>query len=112
MELLEDDGWGAQEKWDGKRLTLKAERTPTGGLDISAGNKQGMLSDFPTTYAVALSDYRKDLLVLDGESIGDIYHVFDILNEAGNDLQCKEYDERHRILAVCWIPSRAARSGW
>ena len=90
--LLHDPNWCMQEKFDGRRLLLCKEEAAIHGL-----NKKGSLLGLPEPVfqAARLFDGR---CVLDGESIGDNYHAFDILMLDGVEVQSWAY--RDRLIAL------------
>jgi bifunctional non-homologous end joining protein LigD len=90
--LIEDDNWCGQEKHDGKHLLLRKE-----GAAIHGINKKGHLVGLPSPVCVAAHGFKQDF-ILDGESIGEHLHVFDILMLDGEDLRSHGY--RHRLTAL------------
>ncbi len=75
---LHNDNWCAQEKFDGKRLLLRKT-----GDALTAVNRDGLSVGFPQAYASALVTVPGDF-VLDGESVGETFYAFDLLeNETG-----------------------------
>jgi bifunctional non-homologous end joining protein LigD len=74
-ELLGDDGWVLQEKHDGERLiVVKADGAITGV------NKKGLTRPIPQEVHDAYGKYPDG--VYDGELVGSVHHVFDLI-EAG-----------------------------
>lgn len=73
--LLADDEWCLQEKMDGERRLI----SKVNGEWIG-GNKKGVIVSLPAPLINALSrgGFPEDS-VLDGEIIGDVYHVFDVI---------------------------------
>lgn len=86
--LIEDDNWCGQEKHDGKHLLLRKEGAAIHGL-----NKRGHLIGLPSPVCVAAHGFKQDF-ILDGESIGEHLHVFDILMLDGEDLRSLGYHQR------------------
>ena len=86
--LLHDPNWCMQEKFDGRRLLLCKEDVAIHGL-----NKKGNLIGLPEPVfqAARLFDGR---CVLDGESIGDSFYCFDILQLDGVDIRGWVYRDR------------------
>src|ERR1043165_2720401 len=68
--LIENDGWCAQEKFDGKRLLVRKQ-----GAAIEGINKQGVITGLSKPLFQVIRQYGADV-VLDSESIGDTFHVF------------------------------------
>jgi bifunctional non-homologous end joining protein LigD len=92
---LTDDGWCAQEKFDGKRMLLRKA-----GAEVIAANRDGLSIGYPQAYAGALTNVPGSF-VLDGESVGEVFYAFDLLeNEAG--------DMRHMPYRVRLIGLQAA----
>lgn len=91
--ILGDDRYCAQEKFDGKHLLIRKC-----GEQLDGINKKGLLTGLPQTIANELRQYPGSV-VTDGESIGDDYHVFDLLELDGMDLRHLPYRERYSRLA-------------
>ena len=89
---LTNDNWYAQEKFDGKRMTIKKNSS-----EIVAANKKGLTIGFPDTMASELSALKIDFVV-DGEAIGETFHAFDILQHSTDDLRQQPYIHRLDIL--------------
>jgi bifunctional non-homologous end joining protein LigD len=85
--LLNND-WGAQEKYDGKRMTIQKAAA------IIAANKKGLSIGFPDAIASGLSVIR-EAFVTDGEAIGDRLFAFDLLEHNGVDLRNDPYINRY-----------------
>lgn len=73
---LSDEAWGAQEKQNGKHIIAKIQ----GGV-VTAYNKSGLACPIPVIVQEALGTLKNDH-VLDGELVGEIYHVFDVIESA------------------------------
>ena len=90
--LTSNPSWGMQEKKDGKRLLIRKEADVIEGI-----NKKGLVVSVPESVvktAAALSGH----FVLDGESIGDYLHAFDLLFLNGRDLRGEPYNRRYSAL--------------
>ncbi len=83
--LLRDDNYCAQEKFDGRHLLVRKQDDNLEGI-----NKKGFIVGLPQTVA---NDLRKlsDSFIPDGESIGDNYHAFDLLEHNGDNLRPLPY---------------------
>lgn len=93
-----------QSKLDGKRILL--HRNHEG---IFATNRKGLRCGIPENIVEQASKiYRSGSFILDGELVGDQYHVFDILLLDGNDLRNESYHTRQAQLLtfVAGTPSR------
>ena len=98
QRLLRDNLHVAQEKFDGRRLLLRKEGAAVDGI-----NRKGLLVGLPETVFHAFYHFPVDC-VLDGESIGDVFHAFDILHLAGRDIRARTY--RNRLLALIDLLAR------
>ena len=85
---LEDGRWCAQEKFDGRRMLLRKS-----GTEIVAANRQGLCIGLPQAVATQLAA-RAGEFVLDGESVGDTFFAFDLLENAAGDRRRLPYEAR------------------
>ena len=83
--LLLDDDYCAQEKFDGRHLLIRKQDE-----DIEGINKKGLLAGLPATVSDDIRNLRGSFIP-DGESIGDDYHVFDLLELKGENLRPLPY---------------------
>ena len=90
--LTSNPSWGMQEKKDGKRLLIRKE-----GNVIEGINKKGLVVGVPETVVKTAQALPGDF-VMDGESIGDYLHAFDLLSLNGEDLRPKPYRQRYIAL--------------
>lgn len=88
VRLIDDDSYVLQEKHDGERTLLIKEA----GQVIFA-NRQGM-TKAATPSILAEAAVIPDGTVLDGESIGETFHVFDIIKLEGANLGAWSYGIR------------------
>ena len=86
--LLRDNAYCAQEKFDGRHLLVRKQDE-----DIEGINKKGLLAGLPATVVQDLRQLSGSFIT-DGESIGDDYHVFDLLEYNGTNLRSLSYGER------------------
>ncbi len=91
--LLHDDGYCAQEKFDGRHLLVRKQDDHVEGI-----NKKGVLTGLPQTVS---DDLRRlpGSFIPDGESVGDEYHVFDLLELNGENVRPLPYRTRLARLA-------------
>lgn len=93
--LTLDDSYGAQEKYDGKRMLLHAERGT-----VVAINRKGLTCGFPDsimrTMIAAHAQYGE--LLLDGEAVGDTLFAFDILRFGKMNAAIMPFQDRHQLL--------------
>lgn len=85
---LTNDNWTAQEKFNGKRMSVKKSN-----LEIFAANKKGQKVGFPDAIAKAVATFSSSFLA-DGEAIGERLHAFDLLELNGTDLRPYAYSDR------------------
>ena len=72
-ELIADDAWGAEPKLNGKRIALNIQDGQTTGV-----NRRGLECPIPKEIQGAFTGVR-GTAVVDGELVGDTYHLFDCL---------------------------------
>jgi bifunctional non-homologous end joining protein LigD len=72
-KYVRDPAWGAQPKLNGKRIIARIRAGKVDGI-----NRRGLLCPIPKALETALSALKNDH-TLDGELVGDIYHVFDVI---------------------------------
>ena len=108
--LIKDDDWCAQEKLNGKRIMLRITKDKVTGI-----NKRGLECPIPEAFQKAF----KNLVIpyeVDGELIGDVYYVFDVISEGNGDYGKKQaYGVRLEAINflvttihddhVCWVPA-------
>jgi len=83
--LLRDDNYCAQEKFDGKHLLVRKQDN-----DLEGINKKGFVVGLPQTVANEVRSVPGSFIP-DGESIGDDYHAFDLLEYNGENLRSLPY---------------------
>jgi bifunctional non-homologous end joining protein LigD len=91
--LLRDDNYCAQEKFDGRHLLVRKQDESIEGI-----NKKGFIVGLPETIAKEFSTMSGSLIP-DGESVGDDYHTFDLLELNGENLRSLPYRTRFSLLA-------------
>jgi bifunctional non-homologous end joining protein LigD len=97
-ELFKDDAWIMQPKADGKRILIER------GDGIFSGiNRRGMYVPMPDPVGKLLETLPGEF-VLDGEMIGDTYHLFDLLKFNAHDLTKMAYDSRLLLLETLIKP--------
>lgn len=92
--LLDSPLWAMQEKFNGERRPVIAS-----AKGITGANRKGLSVPLPQPIHDALAQIGR--IVLDSEQVGDVLHVFDILEHAGEDLRALPYEARlARMYAV------------
>ncbi|MEI6072936.1 MAG: WGR domain-containing protein [Verrucomicrobiae bacterium] len=86
--LLKDNGFYLQPKHDGKRLLVLKK-----GEDITGINRRGIECGIPESIRMAAMVLPGDFLI-DGEAMGEMLHVFDILEVGGSDIRAIPYRDR------------------
>jgi len=92
--VVADPLWVMQEKLDGRRLMLRK----VGGT-VEGINKLGLVINVAAPIAAAAQTIPGDF-VLDGEAIGDRFHVFDMLSHDGTELREQPYSARYGALTA------------
>jgi len=87
--LLSDKRYCLQEKHDGRRLMIRKS-----GDEITGINRRGLVVSVPTAIREAVDKLPVDVL-LDGEVVGETYHVFDLLELKGHDIRQQGYLSRY-----------------
>ncbi|BDS08535.1 hypothetical protein NT6N_35750 [Oceaniferula spumae] len=97
--LLTDKRYCLQEKHDGRRLMIRKT-----GNQITGINRRGLVVSIPNTIRQAVDKLPVDVL-LDGEVVGETYHVFDLLELKGHDIRHKGYLSRHAGIVALLPPN-------
>jgi bifunctional non-homologous end joining protein LigD len=100
--LLRDDNYCAQEKFDGRHLLVRKQDESIEGI-----NKKGFIVGLPETVATEIRTMSGSLIP-DGESVGDDYHAFDLLELNGENLRSMPYRTRFSMLADLLLLSDSA----
>jgi bifunctional non-homologous end joining protein LigD len=97
--LLHDDDYCTQEKFDGRHILVRKQDGHIEGI-----NKKGLLVGLPETVS---NDIRNlpGSFIPDGESIGDDYHAFDLLELNGENLRPLPYRARLERLVSLLLSS-------
>jgi bifunctional non-homologous end joining protein LigD len=90
--LLRDDDYCAQEKFDGRHLLIRKQDDHIEGI-----NKKGFLVGLPETVSNDIGTLPGSFIP-DGESVGDDYHAFDLLEWNGENLRPLPYRKRRAYL--------------
>jgi len=85
-----------QEKFDGRRMML--QKLPNG--TIQAINRKGLIVGFPAVIQEAATAIDANSFILDGEAVGEIYHVFDCLEINGHDITGDSYVGRYKAARI------------
>jgi bifunctional non-homologous end joining protein LigD len=101
--LLKDNGFYLQPKHDGKRLLLHKK-----GEDVTGINRRGIECGIPESIRVAAMALPGDFLI-DGEAVGDMLHVFDILELEQSDIRAIPY--RDRLVKLLNLLASAQQTG-
>ncbi|OGV64618.1 MAG: hypothetical protein A3K19_29775 [Lentisphaerae bacterium RIFOXYB12_FULL_65_16] len=95
---LDSARYAMQEKHDGRRMLARKD-----GNNISGINRLGLTVALPLPVAEAVGRIPCDC-VLDGEAVGDVLHVFDLLQAGEADLRGQPYIQRLAELARLAMP--------
>lgn len=96
-QLIGDDTWAAQEKFDGKRVLIECAQGQATGI-----NRKGRTCGLPAQVAASAIEFARLYgdSILDGELIGENYFVFDLLKTGGRDQRTRPFIERYRSLSA------------
>lgn len=94
-EFVNGDEWWAQEKKDGKRLIIRRIEDEVVGI-----NRRGLTCGIPDAITAVMKHFPGPSIMVDGESIGETLHVFDLLEFHGIDCRAQPYVKRYNALAV------------
>ncbi|MFN7139272.1 MAG: RNA ligase family protein, partial [Limisphaerales bacterium] len=86
--LVADDRWCMQEKLDGRRMLIQRKDAAIHGI-----NRRGLLIGLPEP-VFQIARVLQGNFILDGEAIGDVFHVFDLLEVNGFCIRKLPYRER------------------
>jgi len=93
-EAIRTDAWVLQPKLDGVRFLLSTVN------NIEAFNRKGILVSCPKEISDSVTSANEyyeggiEKFLIDGELVGEVYHVFDILEKDGKDLRPLMLSER------------------
>ena len=88
-EFLSNDNFVMQEKFDGRRILILANKDG----EIKGINRNGLEVSLPKHIAETAANLKLDFLI-DGELLGDQYVAFDCLNIGQHDLRPDKYLDR------------------
>ena len=92
QSLLKDAQWCMQEKFDGRRTLLVKRRGEVTGV-----NRKGLTVGLPASIVESAMTMPCDF-VMDGESIGETFHAFDLLTLDIED--CRQLPYRQRLTSL------------
>lgn len=98
---LTDDAWGAQEKYDGKRITVRKD-----AAGVVAANKKGLSVGIPDAIRLEL-EAKDGSFTVDGEAVGERFYLFDLLNHDGDPITADSYASRISRAGVHFKGGRA-----
>lgn len=93
MRLCHDPAFAAQEKIDGERRLL--EKTPEHVRGINRNSLYVAVTEPVMQAALALAERQ---FVADGELVGDVLHIFDLLENTGGSVRELPYRDRLSLL--------------
>jgi bifunctional non-homologous end joining protein LigD len=92
QQLIADDNWCAQEKFDGKRVLIQKRGTAVIGI-----NRKGLSIGLPLNIVSAAQAFKGDFLI-DGEAVGEMFYAFDLLARGGHDWRQQPFRQRYTEL--------------
>jgi bifunctional non-homologous end joining protein LigD len=96
-QFMNNPAYVMQEKFDGQRMLIRKE-----GAAIDGINRKGLMCGIPSILVKEVKLIPGDC-VIDGECIGEVFWVFDILGIHGTDIRSQPY--RNRLFALMQIIS-------
>lgn len=93
-KYLNDPAWCMEEKKDGTRLMVRKT-----GSTIEGSNRKGLIIPLAPAIEQALAQTPYGF-VIDGEAIGDVYWVFDMLEHQGCEIRKRDVAYRHDLLTT------------
>jgi len=88
-QLISNDDWWMQEKFDGKRILIRKN-----GDQVTGINRKGLAVALPQPIAQQALAIGSRQWLMDGEAVGDTYFAFDLLEQNGTDLRKEPYSRR------------------
>jgi len=98
-QLIADDEWWMQEKFDGKRILVQKS-----GDQVIGANRKGLAVALPQPIAQRARTTGGGQWLMDGEAVGDVYFAFDLLEQDGVNLRREPYSHRLGILSAIVVP--------
>lgn len=96
-DLLNDPRYCAEQKFDGDRMLLYLDAEG----NVTAYNRTQGVRGVSSSVTNELQRFRLNApLMLDGESIGDKFHIFDLLEIQGMDIRLLAFEHRNAQLAT------------
>ena len=86
--LVHDTEHCMQEKFDGKRVLLRKNNGA-----ITGTNRRGLTIGLPSSIITSAQQLSGDFII-DGECVGEVLYVFDLLESGGEDLRQSSYKRR------------------
>ena len=93
-ELLKDDNWFAQEKMDGFHQMARVDED----CKVTISNRKGLIVPGSEKVVKALESLDIEPVTFDGETIGDYYWMFDLLEYGGKDMRNMKAYDRYSVL--------------
>jgi bifunctional non-homologous end joining protein LigD len=102
-QLLISPNIAAQMKYDGKRLRVLVE-----GKSVTAYNRTNQSCGISSTMIRQVQRFAEvGPIMFDGEGIGDVLYVFDLLEVCGKDIRDLRFDERDAQLQAIVAASKS-----
>lgn len=98
QELLDDKGWGLQQKANGERRGIEID-----GATVRGTNKLGLYVNIPETWVEQMRALggANGATKLEGEQIGEVFYAFDLIEQNGKDLRSLGFEDRFaRLVAL------------
>ena len=99
QQLVANDDWWMQEKFDGKRILIQKTGDQVVGI-----NRKGLAVALPQPVAQQAGTIGGPQWLMDGAAVGDTYFAFDLLERDGVDLRKQPYSRRLAALGDIVVP--------
>lgn len=103
--MVDDDCFVAQEKANGERRTIEVISGRVRGI-----NKLGLYVNLPENLVHAFASFGD--AVFDGEQVGSVMHVFDLLSYRGKDMRALPFGQRYQALEEDVLASMYKPENW
>lgn len=97
LPYIEEDSWIMQEKHDGRRLIVRKQKDSRGETIVGINNS-GKIIPLTSEIFSAIEDLKEDV-ILDGESIGEKFYVFDCLKYGTSSIDASTPFSRRAAVA-------------
>jgi len=95
LQLVQDESWWFQQKFDGRRLAVQKTDDQYSGI-----NKLGQFIPIDSRLTKSLESVQAQEFLVDGEITDSRFYLWDILSINGDDLRIQPYEIRYARLGL------------